>query len=313
MNRLSFILAAAFVASATAASAEPVLRSDVTVTSPIVTIGDMFEEAGELAGKPLFRAPAPGTWGTVSLDAVQHAARLAGLYAYDSTGVFSVRVARAGTIVDAAMLGELVVADLAVRGAVPTGATAAPRFDALDIAFTAAAVDTPARLTALSYAPATHTFVARFLIAGRETPVELTGRVEMMVEAPHLVATRPAGAVLAPADIEMRAVPLSQVAAGGAASLEQLVGKQLLRQSHAGLMLRAADVTEPQVIARNDVVTVVLSAGPMTLTVKGQALNAAAPGEPVQVLNAVSRKILQGVAQSPGIVTITNTINVAGL
>ena len=51
----------------------------------------------------------------------------------------------------------------------------------------------------------------------------------------------------------------------------------------------------------------------MTLTVRGQALNAAAAGQPVQVLNSVSRKILHGVALPSGAVEITNTINVAGL
>ena len=60
-------------------------------------------------------------------------------------------------------------------------------------------------------------------------------------------------------------------------------------------------------------VTVVLSTGPMTLTVKGQALNSAAAGGPVQVLNSVSRKILNGIALPNGAVAISNTINVAGL
>ena len=78
-------------------------------------------------------------------------------------------------------------------------------------------------------------------------------------------------------------------------------------------MLRASDVTEPLVVERNALVTVVLNTGPMTLTVKGQALNAAAAGETVQVLNSVSRKILIGTALPSGAVAITNTINVAGL
>ena len=51
----------------------------------------------------------------------------------------------------------------------------------------------------------------------------------------------------------------------------------------------------------------------MTLTVKGQALNGAAVGQPVQVLNSTSKKILTGMALAGGVVEISTTINVAGL
>ena len=92
-----------------------------------------------------------------------------------------------------------------------------------------------------------------------------------------------------------------------------MLGQQLERPGRANLMLRVGDVVAPQVVARNQMVTVVLRSGPMTLTVKGQALNAASQGQPVQVLNTATRKILSGVALSDGAVEITNTLNVAGL
>ena len=59
----------------------------------------------------------------------------------------------------------------------------------------------------------------------------------------------------------------------------------LERAGRADLMLRAGDVVDPQVVARNQMVTVILRSGPMTLTVKGQALNAASQGQPVRRLN----------------------------
>ena len=45
----------------------------------VVTVGDMFDDAGLLAERALFRAPAPGTTGIVSLDAIRSAALRAGL------------------------------------------------------------------------------------------------------------------------------------------------------------------------------------------------------------------------------------------
>ena len=80
-------------------------------------------------------------------------------------------------------------------------------------------------------------------------------------------------------------------------------------------MLKASDVTEPKVVLRNTLVTVVLRSGPMTLTVKGTSLSTAAVGEPVDVLNTVTKKILHGIARPDGAVEIVTatTTNVAGL
>jgi flagellar basal body P-ring formation protein FlgA len=309
----TLILAAAFAALATAALAMPALRSEVTVNTPIVTVGDMFDNPGILAEKALFRAPLPGTTGMVSLEAVQQAAAIVGLTDYGTDGVLRVRVARAATIVDEMMLTALIDADLASRGIAAGGVMIDITFDTPNIAFNAEAVDEPVVLVSLRYTPGNNAFAARFIIAGTDAPVDVTGRIELMVDAPHLVATRAAGAILAPEDIEMRPIPLKQADAAGVASIEQLVGKALTRQSRAGMLLRAADVTEPRVVERNAVVTVILNNGPMTLTIKGQALNAAAVGQSVQVLNAVSRKILVGIALPNGAVEISSTINVAGL
>ena len=54
----------------------------------------------------------------------------------------------------------------------------------------------------------------------------------------------------------------------------------------------------------------------MTLTVIGQSLGDAAIGQPVQVMNSVTHKILNGVATAAGTVEITTAaakLQVAGL
>ena len=122
-----------------------------------------------------------------------------------------------------------------------------------------------------------------------------------------------AGTVLTPSDIEMKMVPLKYAESTGIVSLDPLVGTQLDRSGRAGLMLRAGDVEDPQVVTRTQMVTVYLKSGPMTLTVKGQALNNAAAGQPVQVMNTASKKIVIGTALPNGGVEMTTTTNVAGL
>lgn len=295
------------------ADAAPQLRADVTVVSGIVTIGDMFADAGEHADKPLFRAPRPGTAGNVDLPAIRAAVRAAGVTEFDTAGISSVRVGRAATVVGEPMLTELLTADLEARGIVHEDVVVRAHFDAGELTLHAEAVPNPARLLDLTYASGTGSFTARFSIAGLDRPLDLTGRIDLLVPAPHLVEGKPTGAILGAEDIEMRLVPLKFAGANGIAGARQLIGKQLRHQSRGGLLLRPDDVVEPQSVKRNDMVTVVLRSGPLTLTVKGQALNSAAAGQPVQVLNTVSRRILHGVATASGAVEMSDIVDLASL
>ena len=312
---LSKILALATlgVSLSTSAFALPSLKAEVTVTAEIVTVGDMFDDAGSLAELAIFRAPKPGTTGMVELNAVRNAAKLVGLTEFENVGIARVRVSRAATLVDAAMLQTMVTDDLRNRGIVEAGVTPTLSFDTPNLSFNAEAVEQPVKLLNVRYTPGNSAFAARFQIAGTDLPVDVTGHIELMVEVPHLADTRPAGTVLTPADIQMKLVPLKYAESTGLVNLDQLVGKQLDRAGRAGLMLRARDVSDPQVVARNQIVTIYLKSGPMTLTVKGQALNNAAAGQPVQVMNTASKKIVIGTALPNGGVEMNTARNMAGL
>lgn len=297
-----------------AAVAEPALKADITVAEAIVTAGDMFEGAGAFAEKPLFRAPRPGTVGTVALKDVAAAAARIGLTEFAAAGLTDVRVARAGVTVGKTDLVDLIETDLAARGILEESMSVEIAFSRDFAALTAAVTSEPVRLLALRYVPGGSTFSARFAIAGFDKPLDITGTAELMIDMPHLAQALPEGAVLGSTDIEMRPVPLRQADAMGYASPELLVGKALRRPSREGVILTPSDVAEPVVVARNDMVTIYYRSGPMTLTVKGQALNAAAEGEPVEVLNLVSRRVIATTAIAAGAVEVTTgAIDLAGL
>jgi flagella basal body P-ring formation protein FlgA len=308
------IVAAGFAAlTATAATALPTLRAEVDTANPVVTVGDMFKDAGDLAGQPLFLAPAPGTTGTVSIDDVRDAAARAGLDDFDDQGARAVRVSRLAAEVTASSLSALLADELRARGVLTPGVTAETTFDSPIDGIEAAAIADPVRLVGLRYS-GDGTFAARFTLAGLPTPVDLTGRFVLMTQAPELVDTLAAGSILSADDIVERQVPLSQVINTNVASMDQLIGKALQRQSHAGMVLKIGDVADPEVIARNDLVTIYLHVGPMTLTVRGTALNAASAGESVAVLNTLSKRVLHGVARPDGAVEMAAApVSVAGL
>lgn len=296
------------------AAPAPVLKAQVGVAGPLVTIGDMFTNPGKLSGTALFRSPAPGTSGFVDIAAVRTAVAAVGFSDFNDQNVQRVRVSRLATPVDAKMLTGLIDADLKARGILSTGMTAQMQFDQVLVNLNAAATPDPVQLVNLRYMPQSGSFAARFILAGQDTPLDATGRIDLMIAAPQLVASLPAGTILQASDIEMRPIPLKFAETTGPATLDQLVGKQLRRQSRAGMTLRAVDVTEPELISRNEPVTVYLRSGPMTLTIKGTALNSASKGEQVGVLNLMSKKVLHGIARADGAVEIPlGTVTVAGL
>src|SRR3569832_1018267 len=299
--------------SATCAFAQPSLKGDITVNTDIVTVGDMFDNPGELSETAIFRAPSPGTTGIVPLADIEHAARAIGLSDFENVGYTRIRVARLTTVVDAPALATLISAELSRRGVLANGITADTHFDLANVSLNASQVETPATLSDLRYTAQTGQFSARFMIAGIDQPEDLTGNVQLLAKAPRLLDTYAAGTVLAAADFELTDVPLSTASGGGYADLDQLVCKQLVRQSHSGIILKPTDVTDPTAVTRNALVTAYIKVGAMTLTVKGQALSTVSAGQPVDILNTVTKKVLHGVARADGTVEVITATTVASL
>ncbi len=304
----------ALALSVSCAFAAPLLRADVVVSDAIVTVGDMFDDAGPLAELPLFRAPQPGTTGNVDLAAIRQATSRIGLSDFSLNGVSSVRVSRASVQVDQDMLAALIAQDLRARGILSGGMDAQVNFTSTIEPVAAASVQVPAHLQVLRYLPGNGTFSASFTIAGVDRRIDVSGTIALTVDAPHLAAALPAGTVLREDHIVMRPVPVWQADAQGIPSVDQLIGMALNRQSRDGMLLRANDVGVPLAVSKNELVTIYFRQGPMTLTVKGQAVTGAAKGAPLQVLNLVSRRVISAVAVAPGVVEISAApVTTAGL
>lgn len=311
-----FKLALVSMLSLTAAAAEaaPALRGDVTVTTPVVTVADMFDDAGPLAETAIFSAPAPGTTGKVDISAIRAAAARIGITSFEANGLSAVNVTRAGMIVDEAGLKDLVMADLSARGLLGPGVNTTVQFsrfvDPIQVSTNGVAV----RLDSLRYSPSGRDFSARFVLADNSRVLDLTGTIDMTVEMPHLAANLPAGTILLPEHLIMQPVPAGQANAYAFAPIEQLVGMALNRQSREGMLLRLSDVSAPLEVSKNDLVTIIYRRGPMTLTVKGQAITSASRGSSLQVLNLMSKRVISATAVAPGTVEVTGApVSLAGL
>ncbi len=302
------LVTAAFAFSALAlansALAAPVLRDSVTISSRIVTVGDMFEDAGQWAETALFRAPAPGTAGRVGLPAIRAAAQRVGLVEFENPGLSDVLVSRTGTPVTESLLNDLIADELHERSLLPGAMSVRMNVGAPLPMMNAADSANPVTLTDLRYMSGSPTFTARFTLDGVDEPLVLTGSLEFSVDAPHLTRSLQAGSVISSDDIVMRPIAVGFADSTGTLAYEDVIGKQLDRQMREGVLLRPSDVSEPLLIARNDEVTLLFQTGVMTLTVRGQALSDASMGDSVSVLNLVSNRVVRGIATQPGTVEI---------
>ncbi len=304
-----FGLAFAFTSHAYAA---PLLKSTIKVSSAIVTVGDMFDNAGINAERALFRSPAPGTTGSVDIKAIRLATSKAGIKDFENNGLSFVSVERLGVLINVEQISSFIISEFQNRGIIEQGVIAEANITSYLSPFYATSSQNPIVLSELTYTPSSGRFIAKFKISGQENTREYHGKLSLKIEMPHLISSLSSGTIISQGDIEMRVVSYNFAKSTGLISKEQIVGMQLKRPTRSGMMLRPSDITKPETVKRSAMVTIYYKKGPLTLTANGQALNSAATGEMVSVLNVKSKNIVQGIATYSGAVEIiiTNAKNI---
>ena len=89
------------------------------------------------------------------------------------------------------------------------------------------------------------------------------------------------------------------------ASRDRAVGMQARRQLRAGQALKAADLAKPDLVQRDQAVTLIYETAGLYLTIRGKALEGGTEGDVVNVLNLQSKRTVSGVVVGRGQVAIT--------
>jgi len=139
----------------------------------------------------------------------------------------------------------------------------------------------------------------------RRLPLRFTGTVTETVEAATLSRALGRGELLKASDVTMERRPKAETG-GESISAEQAVGLAATRALRAGQVLRLSDLHKPQVVQRNEVVTIVYEVPGILLTMRGKVLEPGAVGDLVSVLNVQSNRTVQATVSGPGRVTITS-------
>jgi len=295
---------------AAAQNAVPALRANVTVAGDVVRIGDLIEHAGPVADIPIFRSPDLGTRGAVATDAILDAVRPHQLIEIDTRGLAEVIVTRASRAITVPEIVARIAQALSEEYGMGEARNITVNFDreARPIHIEASATG-ELQVTALSYDPRNARFDVTFDLPSsavlHRRPARLSGTAIETVAAVTVEHPVEHGEVLKASDLTVLRRPKAE--GGNITDVNAVLGLAARRPLRPGQPIHDADLMKPELVQRNATVTIVYEAPGLVLTLRGQAQDAGALGDAVNVLNAQSKRVVQGVVSGPDRVTIKAT------
>jgi flagella basal body P-ring formation protein FlgA len=309
------LLATALLAASAAPSlaqsredfAAPVLRANVNVASDVVRIGDVVDNAGNAAQIAIYRAPDLGTTGSLPTAQVLAALRAHQVIGVDTKDLKAISVTRLARTLDARDIELQVARALERRSGLGDAANLSLTFDRdvqtlqLDASSTGNLQPVAAR-----YEPRSGRFDVSFEIASdasAPTKLRFTGTAVETVEAAVLARGLERNEILKSSDVLIERRPKSEVG-NDVASRDSAVGMQARRQLRAGQALRTTDLVKPDLVTRDQSVTLIYESSGLYLTIRGKALEGGTEGDVVNVINLQSKRTVSGVVVGRGQVSV---------
>lgn len=288
--------------------ASPVLRANVTVSSDVVRIGDVLDNAGSAAQIAIFRAPDLGTTGSVPVRQVLTALRSHQVIGVDTRDLRDISVTRAARTIETSEIERQIAQALERRNGLGDAANLSLTFDRdvqslqLDAANTGALSVLAARFDVRS-----GRFDVTLSIASETaspTKLRFTGTAVETVEAVVLTHGIERNDIIKAGDVVLERRPKSEVGTD-AAPRDRAIGMQARKQLRAGQALRGADLSKPDLVQRDQAVTLIYETAGLYLTVRGKAIEAGTEGDVVNVLNLQSKRTVSGTVTGRGQVSVT--------
>jgi flagella basal body P-ring formation protein FlgA len=317
MTRIAIVTLAILLAcapEAAAQSAEPAaprLKELVAVSSEIVRIGDLVDNAGAAANVAVFRAPDLGQTGTVPAARVAEALRPHDVTRLETGGLSEVIVTRLSRAITGAEVGERIAGAFAGQFGFGQAQNLTITLDReVRILHVEPQVTGELAVARMNVEPRTGRFEIAFELPGsaaaRRLPLRFTGTVTEMVESVTLTRALRRGDTVRESDVLMQRRPKAEVG-DDAISIDQAVGLAAKRPLRANLALRAADLSRAEVVQRNEMVTMLYEVPGIVLTMRAKALEAGAVGDVIGVVNMQTNRTIQATVAGPGRVTLAST------
>jgi flagella basal body P-ring formation protein FlgA len=160
----------------------------------------------------------------------------------------------------------------------------------------------------ITYDPRTNRFDATIDMPGsmklRRSPVRLTGTLVETTEVVTLARPISRSEIIRESDLVIERLARAEIPTDAITKLELVVNQAARRALRTGQTLRVADLMKPQIVTRDEGVTIVFRSGGITLTMRGKAMNNGAEGDSIPVLNPQSKRVVQATVTGPGVVTV---------
>ena len=293
------------------AQTEPLLREQIKVYSDIVTLGDMFENAGDAERAPVFRSPDLGTSGVVRAKRVIAAARHHGLEWRNPGDIAEVSVHRPSRVVT---LDE-------VRDSISKHVGSADGVWSVSFNRGAKSFHIDPRVKGspgikhLDLQRDTGRFRAIVSFDGAEHPVAektFTGRAYPSVDAVVPAAAIKRGMTITEDDLKIARLPRSRVSSAAHTEMTNVVGMAAKKQLLPGRPIMRSDIEPPKLVKRNGMVTIVYRTKGMVLKTMGRALGDGARGETVSIQNLQSKRTVEAEVMATGTVSVSTNRETPG-
>jgi flagellar basal body P-ring formation protein FlgA len=281
------------------------LRDRIMVDDDVVRLGDLFQE--QLSDGDVAVAQSPKAGQTLTLDArfLQQVARAYRL-SWKPAKYQKVTIGRMSQRVTAPMVRDAIA--VAVQERMGSSSDLDIALDGGDLELDLPTdVENSVSVSAINFDPHSNRFAAILVAPADGPPViqrNVFGTVYEMAQIPVPTRLISAGDIIAADDLEWQPVHLTRLSGNSLTDAEQLVGRMAKRPLKAGQILRQSDVAVSPVIRKNDLIRLVVKTGQMTLSVQGKALQDAALGQTVRVVNVNSNRQLTGTVIDAGTVAI---------
>ena len=281
------------------------LRDRIMVDDDVVRLGDLFEE--QLSDGDVAVAQAPKAGQTLTLDS-RFLAQVARAYrlSWKPAKYQKVTIGRMSQRVTAPMVRDAIAA--AVQERMGSSSDLDVALDGGDLELDLPTdVENSVAVSAINFNPSSNRFAAILVAPADGPPIiqrNVFGTVYEMAQIPVPKRLISAGEVIASDDLEWQPVHLTRLSGNSLTDAEQLVGRMAKRPLKAGQILRQSDVAVSPVIRKNDLIRLVVKTGQMTLSVQGKAMQDAAMGQSIRVMNVNSNRQLSGTVIDAGTVAI---------
>jgi flagella basal body P-ring formation protein FlgA len=280
------------------------LRGDIIAKGDVLTLGDLVENApAAMSARPLFRAPALGSSGTIQTRRIAEALDRLDLGNVETGGRSQIQVQRAARRVGPPEIEAALKRAIAINQGLDAS-NLSVRLDGEATLLAPLSLDGQANALDVTYDSRSHRIAGLIVLGDRQASLRVTGQVYETREVAVLIRSLNRGEAVAQADLTLERRPRDTVGGDALGNGGQAVGQVAQRSLSAGAVLRSGDVAPPELVQRGDAVVIVFEMPGVSLSLTGVANENGRLGAGVSVTNPASKKILQATVIGPGRVSV---------